>query len=326
MGGNSKQRGPGSLKYLVMAAIYALAALSLAAYAPVSNLWTDIPSHFPLQYAIAAVVLAGVVIADRYPRYLLAVLGLCFALNFFQLMPLLPLHAPAPAAGKPLRILQVNTLFLNKDTEDLKALIAVEDPDVIFAAEVNADFADMFRSLKPAYPRQEIWPQDQGPRGMALLSKYAGSLAERKYFDDKPVPALDWTLNWQGRALHFLSIHPFTPLNGLAQRDASFKAIAANYAQDKADGLVVLGDFNATFYCPALKQLTRELNLRNAREGMGLLGSWPAGLKLPFLRIPIDNLLLSPGLSVEEYRLGPDIGSDHLPSLITIAFTEADRP
>jgi endonuclease/exonuclease/phosphatase (EEP) superfamily protein YafD len=40
---------------------------------------------------------------------------------------------------------------------------------------------------------------------------------------------------------------------------------------------------------------------------------------LPVLRIPIDHCLVSSELVVLEHTVGPDIGSDHYPLLVTLA-------
>jgi len=317
----AKYRGPGTLKHLVTLGVFALLLLSLTPYAPISVLATDLPSHFVLQYFIGSFFALGLVIIARSPRYLLAAAGLCIVLNLVQLWPLIPRTAEA-ASGPSLKILQVNTLFLNEDPAALQKLIESEDPDLIFAAEVNSPFASMFRGLKN-YQVQALYPEDETPRGMVLLSKTGSATVKREFLDDKRIPALEWALDFGGRHWRFLSIHPFTPINNIAERDAEFAAIAKKYADDKSDVLVILGDFNATFYCPALKQLTEALGLHNAREGRGMRGTFPANFKLPFLRIPIDNLLYRGDAVVTDYRLGPDIGSDHLPSLITLSLPEA---
>jgi endonuclease/exonuclease/phosphatase (EEP) superfamily protein YafD len=54
------------------------------------------------------------------------------------------------------------------------------------------------------------------------------------------------------------------------------------------------------------------MKLKNARDGRGILGSWPVATRLPLLRIPIDHMLVSETLGIEDFRLAPDIGSDHM--------------
>lgn len=315
-----KQR-PGTLRHLVTPGVFALLLFSLAPYAPVSTLLTDLPSHFVLQYFIGSFIAAGVALAFRCPRHLLAVTAVCAVLNAAQLWPLLP-HGGVASAGPSLKILQVNTLFLNEGPAALQRVIEAESPDIIVGAEVNSPFAYMFRGLK-GYTVSAIYPADETPRGLVLLSKNGTPTVQRIFLDDKRIPALEWALDFGGRRWRFLSIHPFTPIYNIAERDAEFEAIAKNYAHDTSDILVILGDFNATIYCPALKKLTASLALRNAREGQGALGTFPANFGLPFLRIPIDNLLYRGDVAVTDYRLGPDIGSDHLPSLITLSLSKA---
>jgi endonuclease/exonuclease/phosphatase (EEP) superfamily protein YafD len=43
------------------------------------------------------------------------------------------------------------------------------------------------------------------------------------------------------------------------------------------------------------------------------------------LRLPIDHILIGPGLAVLDRRLGPDTGSDHLPVVADLAWRQESR-
>jgi endonuclease/exonuclease/phosphatase (EEP) superfamily protein YafD len=122
-----------------------------------------------------------------------------------------------------------------------------------------------------------------------------------------------------GRKITFVSVHPFTPIQDIKRRDSELRLIAERFTKKPADNLVLAGDFNATPYCHAYKKLVRALGLRNAREGYGIYPTWPAFYPTSLPRIPIDHVLVSAGIAVADFRTGPPIGGDHLPTITEIA-------
>ncbi len=294
------------------------AVLVVAAMMPVHFRLVDLASHFMMQYAVAAVVLFVMGLLFKSPRYVLALLALLFCVSAFHLLPYLPLAKPAPA-GEALKIMQVNVLFINKNPALLNALIEKEQPDIVVSSETPPVFAEMFATLKPDYPWQDIHAQKGNPRGLGVISKRKLGHAERTHFDHKGVPSQIFTITLGSQDITFVSIHPFTPTENIERRDNEFRLIAERYKKTHVDHLVVLGDFNATPYCAAYKQLVKSLNLANARDGFGIYPSWPTFFPTPFLRIPIDHVLVSDTIAVHNFRTLTPVGSDHLPTLTDIS-------
>jgi endonuclease/exonuclease/phosphatase family metal-dependent hydrolase len=56
----------------------------------------------------------------------------------------------------------------------------------------------------------------------------------------------------------------------------------------------------------------------------GAGGTWPSLLP-PQMRIPIDHVMVGPGLSVVSRRVLPRLGSDHLPVATEIAVTDPSQ-
>lgn len=81
---------------------------------------------------------------------------------------------------------------------------------------------------------------------------------------------------------------------------------------------------NVTPWSPVFSDLLREGGLLNTSQGHGLFGSWPAWL--PAGRIPIDHCLVTPDWQVDSKRLGPDIGSDHLPVMVDLRLIQTETP
>jgi endonuclease/exonuclease/phosphatase (EEP) superfamily protein YafD len=84
-----------------------------------------------------------------------------------------------------------------------------------------------------------------------------------------------------------------------------------------------VGDLNTTPWGHAFRALVLDSGLRDSSRGFGFQWSWPASF-WP-LGIPIDHALVSDGVNVLDRRMGPSIGSDHLPLVVDIQLTETVR-
>jgi endonuclease/exonuclease/phosphatase (EEP) superfamily protein YafD len=279
------------------------------------NLLIDLPSHFVVQYLAAAIILMGAsALLDSAAGIIICACSL--VANWAELAPLLPAKTPAVPAGPKLRILQANVLKSNGRPELLRQLIMDEYPDVITCAEVNPGFAAMLHGLKNEYPHQLITTGTDSYR-VALLSKLPLLKVEQTAFGSARTEAIVFRVELDGEAIDAVSLHTYTPNANIKSRDSEFDAIAARLAAEKPERLILMGDFNATPWCPAMKQLAKVLKLRNARERRGVNTTWPAFL--PFLfRIPIDHVLVSANLGVAAFTTARSIGSDHFPTLTTL--------
>lgn len=293
---------------------------SLTPYIPLSRHVTDLPSHFPLQYLVASVLMvpvAAYVFSMPNVYFLLAGAALASLAQLIKFVSFGKLHDPLESDGAPLKILQVNVLKYNMKTGPLRALIGREKPDLIVACEVNGKFALMLRDISFDYPHQMLEPRDDR-YGMAVLSKRPLEGQEILSFTGKKSLSMGFRLRHDNTDIEFLSLHPQTPNRNLRARNHEF-AMAAKYFGGRRDNIVVLGDLNATPYCHAYKKLVRALGLKNAREGQGLCGTFPVFFPLRILHLPIDHVLTGANLLVREFRRGPDIGSDHFPTITTLS-------
>lgn len=310
---------------LVFLASVLLLVLSLTPSMRFPGKEIDLPSHFSLQYLIGACILfffAGAFEA-KAPAYL------CLAAAFFaslrQMMRYLPLGRPffMDEGIEPLKILQANVLKLNTDASRLRKLIQHEKPDIVIAAEVRNVFAELFVDLSDEYPYQRIEADEKTSYGMAVMSKLPFTQCETISLDRPENRAIAFRLRYEGQDIDFLSLHPATPNRDIDSRDREFANAVKRY-KGNSEYLVVAGDLNATPYCTAYKKFSKGLGLRNARESFGLNGTFPVFLPFSWLRIPIDHVMAGKGLRVEDFRLGPNIGSDHLPTITSIGLAAPD--
>jgi endonuclease/exonuclease/phosphatase (EEP) superfamily protein YafD len=91
---------------------------------------------------------------------------------------------------------------------------------------------------------------------------------------------------------------------------------------------VVVGDFNASMFRPAMRRLMRMARLHDAHDvmGQGLTRSLKFGANGWTASIPaftrVDHALLSEGVAVMDVHNLPTAGSDHHPFVVTLAVRE----
>ncbi|SEH09028.1 endonuclease/exonuclease/phosphatase family protein [Candidatus Venteria ishoeyi] len=149
------------------------------------------------------------------------------------------------------------------------------------------------------------------------MEKKTSQVAEVIKFSLLSTPALSMSVKLQSQSFQLLVVHPVPPINleMAALRDQQLQEIAWIVQHWQTPGMV-LGDLNTALWSPAYLTLEQETGLYNARQGFGILPSWPA----PFLPlgIPLDHCLLSPTFTVQNIALMPSIASDHQPLWIEV--------
>lgn len=296
--------------------VLAAAGVTLLGLLGNHNWRLELFSHFVAWYALWMVpVLGALVWARSWPwagGALLVVL-----INAFQpLMWYGPTVGPPQPDGLSCRILLANVLTSNKNSTDILALIEATDPDVICLQEINSRWAEDLALLHKNYPHYHEIPRGDN-FGIALYSRISPGLPEALFQDALGVPALTIPIEKDGVRAQLLTIHTLPPLQ---QRMANLRgdqlAAARDWYDDQEVPAIIVGDLNLTMYSPVYRRWMAGFDAKNARQGHGPLGSWP--VFVPFMRLPLDHCLVSPEIEVVDCRLGPDIGSDHLPLIIDL--------
>jgi vancomycin resistance protein VanJ len=234
----------------------------------------------------------------------------------------------APPAGRPLRVMTANLLWINEQRAATAALLGVERPDVVVIQELGPAMADFLASeLRGQYPHQLLEPSSSAA-GLGILSRYPfrteiggdGRLPRECYCQRVVVDV-------GGRPATVLNLHPWPPRIGLIQAgrfpvpttfDASqtTQAIRAALAgaRQHEGALLVLGDLNTSARQPLYRELARDLRDAQQEAGRGLGHTFPAvgvaGLPaIPFMRI--DYVWYDPSVRAWAARTGTIAGSDH---------------
>ena len=72
---------------------------------------------------------------------------------------------------------------------------------------------------------------------------------------------------------------------------------------------------------PSSRRLLAAGELKNSQRGYGLELTFPSDSS-PLVQVSIDHVLHSDGFRVVDRRLGPALGSDHLPVVVDLALIE----
>ena len=279
-------------------------------------------SHFKFQLALCFTGYAALEGLLRNPRRALASLALA-AVNALPLILLMLPPAPQPPLQQPatLRILQANILTTNTNAPALLNLIDREDPDVIILQEPGTRWLHDLICLTNAYPVfAEKRREDNF--GAAIFCKPAFTSAEVFYLSDpEQAPSTRARITADnGRTLTVFGTHPLAPYNGYTWRGRNAYTLQlARILRDTEGPRVITGDFNNTPWSHHFKAFIATSGLRNSMQGRIPQFTWPT-FNHPLARIPIDHCLHSDDVHITARRPGPNIGSDHLPLIIDLAF------
>jgi endonuclease/exonuclease/phosphatase (EEP) superfamily protein YafD len=303
-----------TLKGLFQAAAVLTLVFSVVTLLPVDHHAVQLFTHFRLQYLGASVILLLVLGAWHEPRYAIA-MALAAALNANSVLPWY-FDEPTGGTGTEFKVLLANVLARNEDHAPLLDLIEAEQPDLVFLIEVTPSWAESLTRLSTSYAHSIVEPRN-GTFGIAMFTRLPMTSAAAVDSSPLAFPTIVATLEVGGKSLNVVATHPMIPL-GKANHEARNRQLdgVARLLQKSGGARLLAGDLNVTMWDSEYAALENRTWLRNARQGFGLLPTWPTFF--PPAMIPIDHLLVSDEIGVTEFRTGPRIGSDHLPLIATL--------
>ena len=299
----------------IVAGLAGLCAASAAAWlAPVG--WPfELFSHFRLQLAATAALLAPALWWLQRRRAAALAAGLAIV-HFALAAPGLWITAPAPSCGgTPLVVVTANVEYSNHDRRRFLRWLAAQPADIVVLQEVTSAWATALGAL-PGYPHRRILARED-PYGIAVLSRWPFETVAPVDLRGDASPSVEAIVRIRGQSISLLALHtrwPITP-KLWRSRDQSLLRAAA-HARERALPTVVAGDLNLTPDSPGFARLLQEASLADAFAGRGWQPTWMAGFWPLALRI--DHVLVSPALCVEHAEVGPDVGSDHHPLVVRL--------
>lgn len=283
--------------------------------------WLDLFAHFRLQ-AVAGLLLALLLAAAARAWRVAAVAGVLVIVGLALLAPY-AVPGDRSGAGPPLRLAHLNLLSSNDRHAEVVAWIERSGADLVLLQEVSPRWAAVLAATPGHRVLAELPRGDNF--GLAALVREGSPVVVTAIdtLEFAGLPALSLQLQHDGRSVALLDIHTLPPMSGphAARRDAGLVAAGAWATAQREAGAapVVLGDLNATPFSAGVAPLAAA-GLADSLTAGGLwtAGSWPA---LPWpLRIAIDHCWHDRRLVTLERIVGPELGSDHRPLQVALAW------
>lgn len=237
---------------------------------------------------------------------------------------LVPTSAPAAdTAGQPIRIVSANVHTSNRQFALFVEFVEKTDPDLLLVPEADHDWERGLSRLRNAYPHVVSVPREDN-FGLILYSRFPFAEAEILRFGEASIPMVVASFPLEKGTLKLVGAHPLPPVSEeYALRRNELLASIGSIVRDATGPCLVIGDFNIAPWSPHFQDLLADSKLRDTRRGWVVGATWPT--HLPLLMTPIDHALVSADINVIDRQVGPEIGSDHLPIVLDIAVTAADR-
>jgi endonuclease/exonuclease/phosphatase (EEP) superfamily protein YafD len=305
------------LTVAVRGAVWFLGALTLLGLLDPLSSYLELLTVFRVQYAALLLLAVAVALSVRLPRVALAAL-LLVGVNLAVVAPTW-VSPPTEAATRPgsLSMLLINLESGNNRHADVSSLINETSPDVVGLVELTPTWAGALAPTLSRFPYRKIEPQ-RGAYGIGLYSKLDFRRATVEHFPSDGPASVVARFDLVGDPFTLLLTHVHTPFAGNIHR-RQFDALADS-RERLGERLAICGDFNTVPWSSSFHHLSSDGDLSDAHRGQWLEGSWPSWSAL--VRVPIDNCLISDGVTVLEQEHGPNVGSDHLPLLIRFGLSE----
>lgn len=284
----------------------------------------DLTSHFRMQYfAFQVLGLLVLVLARARFRWMVPVV-LCAGLNAGFLLPYFvsPMEKATPASGKTVRVLHMNVLKYGNDFKGAAQRIRQDNPDILSLQELNPKWQQALEStgVLKRFPYRRVRKQSE----IGIYTSLPVINDEVIAAGPGQMAALHTRVRVDGRPVSVIIMHPPAPVNvayAVKQRRLFLAMEQVYQAGDHIENRsMIIGDLNTTPFSWSYRRFVDHTGMQNFRTGRGYLPSWPSFA--PLLQIPIDHVLLSKGWRVRSARVGPAIGSDHLPVLVDLQLEE----
>lgn len=220
-----------------------------------------------------------------------------------------------PVARRDLRVVWANVLEERDAFRRTIEFARGNEADIVVLAEFPTGLSETeWRAIAGDYAHHAGRPSSGGVK-VTVFSRLPLS-------DIEPI-GISWRPNRQGMAVRIetaagpftiIGIHPSVPAIPVAQRARDETARAAfQRTRDAQMPALLVGDFNTVAWAPLIRDATADGRLTRAH--LGLASTWMA--PWPVLGLPIDHAFAANGARISA-RVGPGIGSDHLPLLIDV--------
>lgn len=215
-----------------------------------------------------------------------------------------------------IRILQSNVRTDNTNYQNFINFVNSASADIISVQEVNIDWVINLEVLREKYPFIVVSPREDN-FGIAVLSKVPIEEQEIVEFGKSGVPSIRVSFYIQERKVTLISVHTLPPIGEeyFNARNAQLSDLGG-IIRNIGNPVIVVGDLNISMWSSYYNSFVELAGLKNSRGGFGILPTWPTNI--PFLKIPIDHILVSDDFVIKNVEVCEDIGSDHYPYVASV--------
>jgi endonuclease/exonuclease/phosphatase (EEP) superfamily protein YafD len=311
----------------VVAVLAVVPAIMVVAGSIGSRHWLcDLCADAVAQCLWCLLLATAVLAAARHWRLLLASLPFTVAASL-RVLPMFVGSAPAAAAlAPPLRLCSVNVLCDNDDHDSLIAALRRSPVDVLVVLELTESWRRALDTLRAELPHYA--GRTDPIFGVGIWSRYPLAASAVIPLGFPWAPALTAVVATPHGDVSILALHPprpgYWPDSAAAmtqERDTALAAVPAVLAALPRPHILA-GDCNATPWSASFSAMVAACKLHDTAAGQGWQPTWPTWLP-SLLRIPIDQVWVGDGIAVRSRRVGPHIGSDHLPVFVDLQLAVA---
>jgi len=268
---------------------------------------------------LAGALTAALAAARAGTRWQLGLAALIAATNLgLTARPFLTV-APASAAGREtIKLVTFNVWIHNRNSAALERFLRAELADIVILQELHPDVAGpLTHALRDLYPSTVHCTGQKSCDG-AILSRRPWRVAKLALRAARRPPSVTaWYEEAGGSPLRLIGTHLARPDRPNLQSE-QLHALIGDIGPDapEREPVILAGDFNLTPWSWHLDRLSHQTGLRR----LATLGAtWPAHRRADVPMVLIDHVLVSRHFSVVSYRIGPRLGSDHLPVIVELA-------
>lgn len=226
----------------------------------------------------------------------------------------------ASERADPVRVVTFNARRGTADRRRFEQFIASSRPHLVFLQEVHGGWVDRVQL--------DGYTVRKGRRALALATRLP--ILDDNGAAGAPGQSFLRLLVDPGTGVPTAAyaFHPTSPRmkDGTAKRAADYSALAEALDNEPGDRSVILaGDFNAPPGDPLFRDLMNSAELSVADAGtLSTPTRFAMEYGLPsWLGVAIDHVAVRGGYEVLSRRVGPDLGSDHLPVTVDLSAASA---
>ncbi len=211
-----------------------------------------------------------------------------------------------------LRVMTFNTWDQVSNIDEVHELLRRTTPDVVILVEVSPPKRALLDVLKPLYPFQ-VECAERWPCSMALISRIPFE-AQGTFMPNAERPSAVWArIADTGAGLTIIGVHIHRPTRSPRIHWGHMRGLAEMMKTAKGD-FIVAGDFNTPSWAASMHWLQGETGLQPMPR---ILPTWPAWpIAVP--QFPIDHIMVSRGLRLDQLSTEAAAASDHLPVVGTV--------